>query len=279
MYSVPGREAGALRPIYLFADSQLLFWREDGRLFIERLLDDLETDSPKAAYIGAANGDNPQFFDLFQASMEAIGVRDCMMVRSDPSATEVGFLRSAALILLAGGDPVRGWRVIEANGVRDAVAGRYYEGAVLCGVSAGAIQLGFGVYAAGENGPPKVLGTFRFVPCVIDVHDEEGRWKNLERAVSAVGPTVKGIGIPGGGGMVFHSEDNSIEPIRRPLQELSIAGVTVADRLLFPASTSNDVSTNPGKDYEGQGGNANGGNGELLQSLPRVGLSEVQRME
>lgn len=268
-----------MRPIYLFADSQLLFWKEDGRLFIDRLLDDLETDRPTAAYVGAANGDNPQFFDLFQASMEAIGVHDSMMVLSNPSAAEMQFLRTAALILLAGGDTVRGWRVIEANGVRDAVAERYYQGAVLCGVSAGAVQLGLGAIVAGESGPPTVLSMFRFVPCVIDVHDEEARWKNLERTVSAVAPTVKGIGIPRGGGMVFHSEDNSIQPIRRPLQELSTAGETLTDRLLLPAATSRDASNPHRADDEGQGGSANGRNGQLLQGLPRFGLSEVPRME
>jgi hypothetical protein len=268
-----------MRPIYLFADSQLLFWKEDGRFFIDRFLDDLETDGPKAAYIGAANGDDPQFFELFQASMEAIGVRESRMVRSDPSAEEMGFLRSAALILLAGGDPVRGFRVMESNGVRDAIFERYYQGALLCGVSAGAVQLGLGASVAGEGGPPSFLSTFRFVPCVIDVHDEESRWKSLERALSAVAPTVKGIGIPRGGGMVFHSEDNSIQPIRRPLQELSIAGETLTERLLFPTSTSRDASNRRRGDDKGQGGSANGRNGQLLQGLPRVGFSEVPRME
>jgi hypothetical protein len=262
-----------MRPIYLFADSQLLFWREGGRLFIERLLDDLETDRPTAAYIGAANGDDPQFFDLFQASMAAIGVQDSMMVRSSPSGTEMQFLRTAALILLAGGDAVRGWRVIEASGVKDAIAERYYEGALLCGVSAGAMQLGLGGVAAAESGPKAVASAFRFVPCLVDVHDEEARWKNLERAVSASGPGVKGIGIPRGGGMVFHSDDNSIEPIRRPLREFSVVGETVTERLLFPAATSRGDSNQPRAEDAAEGGSANGGNGQLLQGLPRFGLS------
>jgi hypothetical protein len=269
-----------MKPIYLFADSQLLFWKEGSRLFIERFLDDLEADSPTAAYVGAANGDDPQFFDLFQASMEGIGIRDTMMVRSDPSAAEMRFLRAAALVLLAGGDPVRGWRVIAANGVRDAIAERYYQGAVLCGVSAGAIQLGLGKsVAAGESGGSAVSSTFRFVPCVIDVHDDETRWKNLERTLSAGPPTVKGIGIPRGGGVVFRSEDNSIQPIRRPLHELSFADDTITDRLLFPAATSRDASNLHQADEEGQGGSANGRNGQLLQGIPRVGLAEVRRME
>jgi hypothetical protein len=259
-----------MRSICLMADSQLLFWKEDGRLFLERLLGELDSVAPKAAYIGAANGDEPQFFEIFRAAMEAIGILDCAMVRSDPSVEQMEFLRGADLIVLAGGDPVRGFRVIEANGVRDAVASRYYEGAVLCGVSAGAMQLGIGVHSGEDEGTARFLGMFRFVPCVIDVHDEEGRWERLERAVTSLGPTVKGIGIPRGGGMIFHSEDNSVEPVRRPLSECSLSGTTVTQRLLCPESTATRASTGLAKGREGQGGNGNGGNGELLQSLPRL---------
>jgi hypothetical protein len=236
-----------MRPIYLLADSQLLFWREKGRVFLERCLLDLDSDAPKAAYIGASNGDERQYFDIFEAAMESIGVRDRVMVRTDPTEQEMQSLREATLILLAGGDPVRGFRVMESNGVRDAVAERYYAGAILFGVSAGAVQLGLGMAAAGEGGSkPAILGRqvhrdlvnmFRFVPCLVDVHDEDGRWEKLSEAVGSIASTARGIGIPRGGGMIFHSEDNSIEPIRRPLEEISYSNGVVTKRLLFPETT------------------------------------------
>jgi hypothetical protein len=56
--------------IYLLADSQLLFWHEDGKLFIESIRTSVRHDSPKAAYVGASNGDNPDYYSLFVATKQ-----------------------------------------------------------------------------------------------------------------------------------------------------------------------------------------------------------------
>jgi cyanophycinase len=229
-----------MKPIYLFADSQLLFWKPSGKAFLGRLRDDVEVGSPKAAYIGASNGDEPEFFSIFEAAMDAIGIRETCMVHSEPSEEEMAFLDEADLILLAGGDPLRGFRVMERNGVRDTVARRYYEGALLCGVSAGAVQLGFGTPNDGERGSTRLVGTLRLVPCIIGVHEERSGWKALERAARAATAGVKAIGIPFGGGLVFHSEDNSMEPIRRPLHELTFSDEGLEERILFPVEEAID---------------------------------------
>lgn len=237
-----------MKPIYLFADSQLLFWKPFRVPFLERLEDETE-GSPKAAYIGASNGDRPEFFSIFQAAMEGIGVRQSRMVPSEPSDEDRAFLDAANLILLAGGDPILGWQVLERNGMRDAVARRYYEGALLCGVSAGAAQLGWDICAQGDNGGDggsRVAATFRFVPSLIDVHDERNDWKALRYAARKLEPGVKAIGIPLGGGMAFHSEDNSIEPLRRPLQEFTMSpDGRLEERLLFPDDDETDFVTLP----------------------------------
>ena len=48
-----------LQPLYLLADSQLLFWKRQDRLLLEAALDGLVLDTPlKAAYIGASNGES-----------------------------------------------------------------------------------------------------------------------------------------------------------------------------------------------------------------------------
>jgi hypothetical protein len=240
-----------MRPIYLLADSQLLFWREKGRSFLERCLADLDSGAPKAVYIGASNGDERSFFEIFEAAMESIRVQDPVMVHSNPTDGELRSLREADLILLAGGDPVRGYRLMESSGVREAVAERYYAGAMLFGVSAGAVQLGLGVPEARERGSqPAILGMFRFVPCLIDVHDESSRWEKLSESVGSIAPPVRGIGIPRGGGMIFDSEDNSIEPIRRPLEELTQEGGAVTRRFLFPETSGDGWSDSSTQDRE-----------------------------
>ncbi|MFZ0834300.1 MAG: peptidase, partial [Mycobacterium sp.] len=51
------RTATQLQPIYLLADSQLLFWKWRDRLLLDAALDGLAHGMPlSAAYIGASNG-------------------------------------------------------------------------------------------------------------------------------------------------------------------------------------------------------------------------------
>lgn len=62
------------QPLYLLADSQLLFWKRDGRPLLETALDGLARDKPlSAAYIGASNGDRPEFYEIFEAAWTPSG--------------------------------------------------------------------------------------------------------------------------------------------------------------------------------------------------------------
>src|SRR6185369_6602341 len=134
----------SLQSIFLLADSQLLFWREDGELLLERVVQG--RTSMKAAYIGASNGDDPEFYALFISAMEAVGIVDCRMILThepDPK-----FLNDADIILLAGGDVELGWRAFLSNGLNQHIVRRHSEGAILIGISAGAVQLGLAGLAA-----------------------------------------------------------------------------------------------------------------------------------
>lgn len=213
-----------IKPIFLLADSQLLFWREDdGKPFLERARDLIAEDEPgkaiQAAYLGAANGDVREFYDLFVGAMAEIGIRDrdCRMIPASPSAEDLAFLETADLILLAGGDVRRGWEAFRAAGLNDKLVERYYAGALLLGVSAGAVQLGLKGWD--EDGGD-LFDTLRLVPFVIDAHDEPS-WAGLNRAVGLAGEHARGIGLPSGGGALYHP-DHSLEPIRRPLTEIDV---------------------------------------------------------
>jgi hypothetical protein len=213
--------AGTLKPIFLLADSQLLFWRdEEGKRFLERARALIEADAPggrpKAAYLGASNGDAPEFFDLFVAAMAEIRIQDCRHIPARPTSDDLAFLAEADLILLSGGDVRQGWEAFQESGLRDKIAERYYAGAVLVGVSAGAVQLGLKGWDQNE-----VFDTFSLVPFVVDVHDEP-QWSGLHRALPKAGEHVRGFGIPSGAGALYHS-DYSVEPVRSPLTEVERA--------------------------------------------------------
>jgi len=232
--------AATIKPIFLLADSQLLFWRDEEGGFLERVRGLIEEEEPgkeiRAAYVGASNGDAPEFYDLFVAAMDSVGIRTTRMFPSQPSAEDEEFLGGARLIKKTSGEIQRGWEAFQKNGLQQKLIERYYAGALLIGVSAGAVQLGLKGWSE-EEGSPRTFDTFRLVPFVIDAHDEPG-WGHLQQIVQRAGEHARGFGIPSGGGAVYHP-DYSVEPIRHPLAEVSLSEEgTVRQALLFPGETA-----------------------------------------
>ena len=220
-------------PVYLFSDSQLLFRKLDGVCFLNSITEGLEKDSLKAAYIGASNGDLPEFYDLFVAAMENIGIRNCRMIRSTFSKEDQDFLETADIVLLSGGDVERGWNIFEATGLKKAISRKYEEGTILIGISAGAMQLGLCGYRDEEVQEEQVFDTFQFIPYIIGVHEEKSDWETLSKIILTKKGYVNGIGIPTGGGMIYHA-DKTVEPIRFPLYEISIKDNHTIQNLLMP---------------------------------------------
>ena len=226
------------KPIYLFADSQLLFWNADGSRFLASVRAQVEATSPTAAYIGASNGDNPDFYSIFTSAMEGMGIQNCRLIRAGFPAEDKKFLEQADLILLAGGDIKRGWEVFEKSGIKQSIVRRYSEGAMLLGISAGAVQLGLlgwhGKYAASSD---ELFETFELVPFVIDVHEEKNGWRNLRQILQLANGPPMGLGIPAGGGLVYHP-NQTLEPIRIPVLVVSMENGKVTENFLIPAVTN-----------------------------------------
>ncbi|MGE5193917.1 MAG: Type 1 glutamine amidotransferase-like domain-containing protein, partial [Deltaproteobacteria bacterium] len=209
-----------MQPLYLLADSQLLFWKRRNRLLLEEALDGLARDTPlRAAYIGASNGDRPEFYGIFEAAMDAVGITDRRMIDSSFGRDDRAFLERAYLVVLAGGDVRRGWNTFERTGMKDAILRRYAKGAVLVGISAGAVQLGrYGIVETPESRATGLIEMFKLVPLVIDTHDERADWARLSRTIHSLEGGATGLGIPSGGGVIVHP-DMTLEPLRRPAHE------------------------------------------------------------
>jgi cyanophycinase len=224
-----------IKPLYLLADSQLLFVKSGGDSLAERLRADLDTSNPKAAYVGASNGDQPEFYSLFQAAMEVMGISDCRAVPSQPSREDILFIEAANLILLAGGDVERGWRTFEQNGLKELVPRRRFDGAVLIGVSAGAVQLGLGCLSNAAQ--PKQIDMFRFAPFYVGAHDEENDWFDLRALVNLAQSDARGIGLSVGGGAVYYA-DGTLEPLRKPLIEILKEDSKITENIMAPLDPS-----------------------------------------
>lgn len=220
--------AQQLQPLYLLADSQPLFKAGHGRSILQIALDGLARDTPlTAAYIGASNGDRPEFYEIFEAAMDAVGITERRMIHSSFDRTDRTFLERAQLIVLAGGDVRVGWNTFEKTGMKDVILGRYAEGAALVGISAGAIQLGrCGLVETPESLGTDVFDLFNLVPMVIDVHDEHNDWARLQRTMRSLNGEATGLGIPSGGGVVVHA-DATIESVRRPAHTFVFDGTSL----------------------------------------------------
>lgn len=226
-----------LQPIYLFADSQLLFWRNEGDLFLNCIKELMTRTGPKAAYVGASNGDDPQFYSIFEAAMEGVGIKDCRMILSSFSSDDKSFITDADIILLAGGDVEKGWNVFNEVGLTDLIIKRYYEGALLIGISAGAVQLGlFGLVQEKES-VNKLIDTAKLVPFIVSAHEERDEWRSLRETIQLLDGSANGIGIPAGGGLVYYM-DATIEAIRYPLVEFAMRDGVIIHSLLMPSKKS-----------------------------------------
>lgn len=206
-------------PIYLFADSQPLFLTKNGAPFLACIVAHIASDTIKAAYIGASNGDEPAFYEIFTAAMETAGIHDCRMISALFEAEDKAYLAEADIILLAGGDVTLGWKTFQAVGLVEAIRARYRGGAVLLGVSAGAIQLGMRAFNNEASSPkPDIINTFQIVPFCISAHEEANDWVKLKEVVTEPKGWPRGLGIPFGGALICHP-DQSLEAVYQPIQE------------------------------------------------------------
>ena len=230
-----------MQPVFLLADSQLLFRAQgDGSLperlaaaLAERAAEGAAEEEPAAAYLGASNGDEPAFFELFRAAMEQLGIRDCRHVPARPAADDLAFLERADLVLLAGGDSLRGMEAFRDAGIDALLPARYAGGALLVGVSAGAVQLGLRFASQGVDGAAdRDADGLRVVPYLIDVHDDP-EWDGLRRLVAGLDFPASGIGIPAGGAAVYYP-DGTLEPLARPLVEITRSGDELREAMLMP---------------------------------------------
>jgi len=85
-------------------------------------------------------------------------------------------------------------------------------------------------------GAEQLFQTLQLAPFIISAHDEASQWEQLQQAVQIKKSGVIGIGIPMGGGMLYHPE-GIIEPIRFPVHEFSMVDGAIKHSLLLPDSS------------------------------------------
>lgn len=229
-----------LQPLYLLADSQPLFWRSGA--FLTNACQASGGTKPNVAYIGASNGDSPEAYGIFEAAFDQVETASTHWVRAAFCADDRRFLESADVIVLAGGDVEAGWNVFSETGMREVIETRYRAGAVLIGVSAGAVQCGKYASLPDAHGGRKLLETFGLIDFIVDVHDEKRDWQALAATIQLLEGAVRGLGIPYGAALMAHA-DGTFEPAGRAVEEFVLTEGRLRRSVLLPELRAADEVT------------------------------------
>lgn len=195
--------------LLLLADSQLLF-RPSA---VPQAARHLAGHSPQAAYVGAANGNQAEFFELACAGLAALLGREvpCRHIKS--AADVAGPMPS--VVILAGGSVSMGWDFLRQPPVRHWLQ-RIGDDpdALVIGVSAGAIHLGRGCDPEQTN--PLAQPYLDWLPHFVAVHEEQQGWPSRQ-VWQAGGQQGDFLGIPFGGGLWVQGDQ--ITPVGRLAQD------------------------------------------------------------
>lgn len=170
---------------------------------------------PLVAWIGAASGDSPAWFARVAEVLRRRYGADVRHARTVPGpgldADETRRLvDAAALVYLGGGDVAVLAERLRALGLDAQLRRRRDAGAVLLGVSAGAIGLTpWWVQFPDDHAALPHPTRFRCagaVPIAVDVHDEDSDWEELRALLAAWAreepeAQVDAYGIPRGGAL------------------------------------------------------------------------------
>lgn len=124
-------------------------------------------------------------------------------------------------------------RVMASAGMDVVIATKYFAGAVIVGVSAGAVQLGIGWCGKDQA---RVSDGLKLVLYYIGVQGERHGWAGLRTLLEDREEHARGLGIPFGGAMIYRA-DRSLEAVRYPVTEFKKAvkkNGRVSENLLLP---------------------------------------------
>ncbi|HUU68321.1 MAG TPA: Type 1 glutamine amidotransferase-like domain-containing protein [Planctomycetota bacterium] len=193
----------------------------------------LGVPSPRIAYVGAASGDDRDFFSSIRNVLVESGAGAVEMVplvgRRRVGARGAGTLERADAIFVSGGDVEEGMQTLEACGAVQVLTDHFHTGMPFLGISAGSIMLAraWVRWRDPDDASAEMFPCLGFAPILCDTHDERSGWTEL-RALLALSPKGSiGYGIPSGGGIIV-DPDGSVTPCGCPVAILRNDGDAIS---------------------------------------------------
>ena len=197
-------------PMALLADSQLLFGGEKGEPLSQWVMDqvaaryadsapDVSGVSKKAVYIGAANGNAIEFYQMATDICRQWGIDSVVHAENVKQLVDLN-VEGIAVVILAGGDVVLGWDFLSQPSVRDWLDHYTQMNGLIIGISAGAIHLA-STYSKDHNNCVCFLA---YCSVNIAAHEEQEGWPSVRSWQQSADDTPSlFIGLPFGGGVLI----------------------------------------------------------------------------
>ncbi|PCJ47581.1 MAG: hypothetical protein COA99_00805 [Moraxellaceae bacterium] len=197
----------------LLADSQLLLSPGKGdmlRAWMNKHLDQrcLSNRPKRAVYIGASNGDLPEFYQMAIEICAAWNINQVIHVQCVADLVAL-HPQDVDVVLLAGGDVTLGWSFLSQLPIKQWLNDYSADNGVFVGVSAGAIHLS-NAYISEHS----VAFLGYHAACIVAHEEREGwptarawqAWASREPQQVKKQGQLPLIGLPFGGGLLVDSE-------------------------------------------------------------------------
>jgi cyanophycinase len=210
-----------IKPVYLLAGGN---WRKPGALLpvLKEVIKATGKEKPVVAYIGTANGDDPDFFEFADNYFIKAGAAKVVQVFLADRYADVksarSVLSSADAIFVSGGDVEEGMRWLASHKLLPFLKDLYAKGVLFFGLSAGSIMLGTQWVRwlnPKDDGTAELFKCMDIAPVLCDTHAEKDKWEELIMAVKLMGGNGKGYGIPTGGILLVNA-DGTVSALEKP---------------------------------------------------------------
>ncbi|OGO39303.1 MAG: hypothetical protein A2147_05545, partial [Chloroflexi bacterium RBG_16_57_8] len=172
---------------------------------LDEVFNDIGRASPTVVYVGAANGDNPEFFERMDGMIRK--GRQCRILHAvlSPGNADVkkavDLIESADAVFVSGGDVEVGMQVLKEKGVTAVLPRLHEQGRLFFGVSAGSIMLAKEWVRwrdPDDDSTAELFPCLGLAPLICDTHGEGDDWEELKAAVGLSPDGTPGYGITSG---------------------------------------------------------------------------------
>jgi len=214
---------GETKPVYLLAGGRSADRRATD-LLIRQAFRETDKDSPSVGYVGAASGDDKNFFHRYEEMFRQSGAREVKHALLAPDDADIprarALLEKSDMVCLSGGDVTAGMQILKKKKMDNFLAGLYQTGKPFFGLSAGSIMLAkewVRWQNPDDNQTAEIFPCLGLAPVLCDTHDEEGDWEELKALLILEKEGIIGYGIKTGTALkVF--PDGSVEALAGSIQ-------------------------------------------------------------